>query len=70
MKLGRYPTKEDLDSVISDRPIILFRNCHHIGVCNSKGLQELKIDENTPQPTGGSIEIINNKTTGFFFFFF
>jgi predicted amidohydrolase YtcJ len=60
MKLGRYPTKEDIDVIVPDRPVFLYRNCHHIAVVNSKGLQELKIDSNTPQPTGGSIDI----TTG------
>jgi predicted amidohydrolase YtcJ len=64
MNMSRYPTKEDLDVVVSDRPVILFRNCHHIAVINSKGLEALSIDEQTEAPIGGEIEKSNGKLTG------
>lgn len=37
--LGRLPTKEDIDSVCRDKPILLTRVCGHGGVANSKALQ-------------------------------
>jgi predicted amidohydrolase YtcJ len=35
---GAYPSRADLDSLVSDRPVLLFRNCHHIAVCNTLAL--------------------------------
>ena len=36
--LGRLPTKEDIDQVCNDRPVVLSRICCHAGVANSKAL--------------------------------
>jgi predicted amidohydrolase YtcJ len=32
--MGRYPTKADIDSVETTRPVVLQRACYHICVCN------------------------------------
>lgn len=36
---GQYPTRYDLDEVVSDRPIFLSRACWHIAVCNTKAME-------------------------------
>jgi predicted amidohydrolase YtcJ len=37
-ELGRYPTADDLDAAVADRPAFLWRACWHIGVANRAGL--------------------------------
>ncbi|MFM9826869.1 amidohydrolase [Flavobacterium sp.] len=51
----RLPTKEDLDEVISDRPVFVIRTCAHIGIANSKAMEISKVDETTEVPFGGEI---------------
>lgn len=36
--LGRLPTKEDIDSICSDKPVMLTRVCCHAAVVNSAAL--------------------------------
>ena len=55
-RLGRYPTRYDIDQICSDQPIILWRICHHIAVCNTKALQLAGITSNT-QHHGGIIDL-------------
>jgi len=43
----RYPTRHDLDAAVSDRPAFLIRVCGHIGVANSKALQQVGITGKT-----------------------
>ncbi len=38
---NRFPTKDDLDKISTEIPIILTRICGHIAVCNSKALSYL-----------------------------
>ena len=52
----RFPTKEELDSVTSEHPIIVIRACGHISAVNSHALQLAGIDRTTPDPDGGKIE--------------
>lgn len=52
----RYPTKEELDEISTDHPIVIIRTCNHTCVVNSKALEIAKIDENTTDPEGGIIE--------------
>lgn len=40
---GRYPVREDLDQVESTRPIVLYRACWHICVCNTVALQQSEL---------------------------
>jgi predicted amidohydrolase YtcJ len=52
---ARFPTRQDIDAVVSDRPVILERADGHAVVANSKALALAGIDRNTPVPDGGFI---------------
>lgn len=51
----RYPERADLDRVAPDRPVALYRICHHAAVVNSPALEALAISRETPDPPGGRI---------------
>lgn len=51
----RFPTKEELDNITRNHPIIVMRTCGHISVVNSKALEIGSIDKDTPDPSGGEI---------------
>lgn len=51
----RLPTKEDLDEIITDKPVFVIRTCAHIGIANSKAIAISKVDEATAVPFGGEI---------------
>ncbi|OAZ04741.1 amidohydrolase [Flavobacterium succinicans] len=51
----RLPTKEDLDEVITDRPVFVIRTCAHIGIANSKAIEISGVSEATEVPFGGEI---------------
>jgi predicted amidohydrolase YtcJ len=53
----RRPLKADLDEAAPDNPVILTRAGGHSAVSNSMALRLAEVDENTPQPDGGVIEI-------------
>lgn len=53
---GVLPSRADLDKVAPEHPVLLFRICGHLLVCNSRALQVLKIDETTPVPEGGAMD--------------
>ena len=55
-KLGRFPTAQEIDAVVKDRPVWLSRVDGHAGWANSLALQLAGIDENTADPAGGKIE--------------
>lgn len=52
----RLPTAADIDDVVSDRPVLLYRYCGHIAVANRAALDLAGIDESTPDPDGGSFD--------------
>lgn len=52
----RFPTRQDLDAVVSDRPVFLERIDGHAAVVNSAALRLAGIDANTRDPEGGRIE--------------
>jgi len=56
MKENRLPTKEDIDQVVSDKPVFLQRTCAHIATLNTKALEVCEIDKNTKPPFGGEIQ--------------
>ncbi|MHA2098890.1 MAG: amidohydrolase [Candidatus Kariarchaeaceae archaeon] len=56
MEDGRYPNKEDIDLIVSDKPVLLFRGCNHIGLLNTKALEILQVDSKTDNPYGGIID--------------
>ena len=55
IKERRYPTRQELDDVSRDHPIIVVRTCTHISVVNSKALERANIDQHTAEPPGGKI---------------
>ena len=50
-----YPTKEELDAVAPDNPVILIRSDNHMCWVNSKALELAGITKDTPDPQGGKI---------------
>jgi predicted amidohydrolase YtcJ len=51
----RHPTREELDAVSRDVPIMAVHQSGHMGVLNSKGLELAGITADTPDPEGGKI---------------
>ncbi|TFV94357.1 amidohydrolase [Algoriphagus kandeliae] len=51
----RFPTRHDLDQVSTEIPIMITHISGHFAVVNSKGIEVLGFDENTPDPEGGII---------------
>ncbi len=56
VKLGRYPTRSELDSVCPDNPLYIQRRDGHIGVVNSLALKEGGITKETLDPPHGKID--------------
>jgi predicted amidohydrolase YtcJ len=52
-KLGRHPTRWDLDGASTNHPIIISHSSGHQSVGNSLALQLAKVTRDTPDPTGG-----------------
>jgi predicted amidohydrolase YtcJ len=52
----RFPTRADIDAVVSDRPVVLERIDGHAVVANTAALALGQIENGTPNPAGGSIE--------------
>ena len=55
LKEHRHPTRQELDSVSPDHPVLIAHASGHMGVVSSAILKNLGIDENTPDPEGGMI---------------
>lgn len=49
----RHPTKEDLDQVSADVPVLIIHQSGHLGVGNSKALELAGITADTKDPKGG-----------------
>jgi predicted amidohydrolase YtcJ len=52
----KFPTRQDLDAVAADRPMIFGRVDGHVAIVNSRALQIAGITSATPDPAGGHIE--------------
>lgn len=50
-----HPTKEDLDSVTTNYPVVISHASGHMGVANTKALEIMGINENIQDPEGGKI---------------
>ena len=55
VRLGRYPTRWELDTVTSDNPLYIQRRDGHVGVVNSLALEAAGITKDTPDPPHGRI---------------
>jgi predicted amidohydrolase YtcJ len=53
---GRRITLQDLDSAIPDHPVFVTHRGGHEAFVNSLALKLAKVDEKTPDPTGGQFE--------------
>ena len=56
MEEKRHPTRDDLDAVSTEHPIIIMHISFHLAVMNSKALEMAGIDAETPDPEGGHIQ--------------
>jgi hypothetical protein len=51
----RFPTRDDLDRISTDVPIVFSRVCGHVAIVNSKALEYFNIDKDTVVE-GGEVE--------------
>ena len=51
----RHPTRDDLDAVSKDHPIVLMHISSHLMTSNSRALEAAAITADTPDPAGGKI---------------
>lgn len=66
-KLGRFPTAQELDAAVADRPVWLSRVDGHAGWANTAAMKLAGIDRHTKDPSGGRIERdAQGKPTGVF----
>jgi hypothetical protein len=52
----RLPDRGEIDDVVSDRPVLLYRYCGHVAVANSAALSLAGVDTDPAQPAGGSFD--------------
>jgi predicted amidohydrolase YtcJ len=52
---GTPPTRDELDRVAPDNPVLLRRVCGHMAVVNSAALRTGAVSEDTPDPSGGHL---------------
>ncbi len=52
----RHPTREDLDAVSTEHPIMIVHQSGHLGVANSKALEMAGISASSENPDGGVIQ--------------
>lgn len=53
---GRGPTRDLLDEIYPNTPVLVFHLSGHGGFANSEALKRAGVDETTPDPTGGYYE--------------
>ncbi len=49
----RHPTRDDLDRVSTEFPVIIIHQSGHLGVANSRALELAGVSAATPDPSGG-----------------
>jgi predicted amidohydrolase YtcJ len=55
-KLGRHPTRYDLDKATTDHPVVISHSSGHLSVCNSAALNLARVTKSTADPEGGQFE--------------
>jgi predicted amidohydrolase YtcJ len=66
-KNGQMPDKNDLDRVVSNKPVHVIRTCAHIAIANSKALEVAGVAANSKVPDGGVMGIgADSKPNGIF----
>ncbi|MFI5783064.1 amidohydrolase [Nocardia sp. NPDC051570] len=53
--IGRHPTRQDLNRVSTERPVLAVHQSAHLGAVNDRALELLGYDHATPDPDGGHI---------------
>jgi predicted amidohydrolase YtcJ len=53
LREGRAPTRDDLDQVSTEFPVLIIHTSGHLGVVNSKGLETVGVSAATADPPGG-----------------
>jgi predicted amidohydrolase YtcJ len=53
LKERRHPTREDLDQVSTEVPVLIIHTSSHLAAANSRALEKAGITAATPDPTGG-----------------
>jgi len=56
LKELRHPTREDLDAVSTDVPVLIIHQSGHLAALNSKALEVVGYDASTEDPEGGVIQ--------------
>ncbi len=64
--LGRFPTAQELDIIVSDKPVYLGRVDGHAGWANSKAMEIAGITAKSKSPEGGRIEKVGGVPSGIF----
>jgi len=59
---GRHPTRDELDAVSTDHPILLLHASGHLGVANSAALALVGINAESKDPPGGVIRRRENSS--------
>tara|TARA_R110002096_G_scaffold367840_1_gene561115 strand:- start:51562 stop:53247 length:1686 start_codon:yes stop_codon:yes gene_type:complete len=57
---GRFPTRQDLDAIVPDRPVYLGRADGHAAVINTVAMNMANITGTTVSPPGGAINLDEN----------
>lgn len=60
-----HPTRELLDEVSPNNPLLIKHKSGHMGVMNTLALKKLDINIDTPNPQGGRIEKNHGELTGY-----
>lgn len=61
LKEKRHPTKEVLDQVAKDNPIMISHTSGHMGIVNSIALKEMNLTKETQAPKGGKFGMDEKK---------
>jgi predicted amidohydrolase YtcJ len=64
----RFPTRDDLDALTTEHPVILWEKSGHSAVANSVALARAGLTDNTPTPPGGEfVRDAQGRLTGVMF---
>ena len=55
-KLGRHPTRRDLDQASTEHPILIRHSSGHVSAVNSMALDLAQVTADTPDPPGGGFD--------------
>lgn len=64
--LGRFPTANDLDAAVPDRPVWLARVDGHAGWANSAAMRAAGVTATSQSPAGGRMEMAGGQPSGVF----